>query len=156
MHTGQIYRCNRTGRNDGCTTWLWCHSEKPQQAGEMGQPGPHEDTEGKHRAMHTGRNSSTHQHVLGSKQLENSLEKKDLWVLWTTKLTMSQWCTLVANQAVGFPSCSGQNVSSRSREEILPLCSAVGTPLECCAQLCASQNKTHIDVDTGGNPAKGH
>lgn len=133
---------------------VWCHSEKPQQAGEMGQPGPHGDTKGKHRALHMGRNNPTHQHMLGSQKLESSLEKEDLWILWTLKLTMNLWYTLVTNQAIGFPSCSGQNVSSGSREEILTLCSAVGTPLECCAQLCASHSKT--DIDIGGCPAKGH
>ncbi|RMC10474.1 hypothetical protein DUI87_13279 [Hirundo rustica rustica] len=83
--------------------------------------------------------------MLGSKQLESSLEKKGLCILWTSKLTMNQWCTLVANQAIGDPSCSGQNMASRSRE-ILPLCSAVGTPLECYAHLCASQHRTDSGV----------
>lgn len=79
----------------------------------------------------------------GVQTVGKNLEKKDLW---TSKLTLNQWCTLVANQAIGFPSCSGQNMSSWSREEILPLCSAVGTPLECCAHLCASQHRTDIDI----------
>lgn len=64
----------------------------------------------------------------GVQTLESSLGKKDLWVPWSSQLTMNQWCTLVANQTTGFPSCCGQNVSSRSREEILPLCSAWGHP----------------------------
>lgn len=111
----------------------------------MGQPGPHEDTKGKHRTLHTGRNNSMYltcwgpnagkqlgeEGPVGAMELPADHEpmvhpcgKPDHWIpqlLWAERVQQVQG---------GDPA---------------PLLS-VGTPLECCAQLCASQNKTDIDT----------
>ncbi|NXT21486.1 NOL4 protein, partial [Syrrhaptes paradoxus] len=65
---------------------------------------------------------------------------KDLGVSVDEKLNMTQQLRLQP----GKPTMSwAASVTSKSREVILPLCSAPVTPhLECCIQLCASQCKT--------------
>jgi len=53
--------------------------------------------------------------------LESDFTEKDLGVLLNTKLNMSQPCNLVAKKADNLLSCIRQNITSKSREMILPL-----------------------------------
>ena len=83
-----------------------------------------------------------HQYRQGVDLLEGSSAKKDLAVLVDSKLPMSQQCALVAQKANEILGCIRRRVSSRSREVILPLCSAlVRLQLECCVQFWAPQFK---------------
>lgn len=73
--------------------------------------------------------------LMEDSQLESSLAKKELGVLVDTKLNMNQLDGPTAKKGNGIFSCMGQSIASRSREVILPLCSALVRPhMECWAQ----------------------
>jgi len=79
-----------------------------------------------------GQGNPQYQYRLEDEEIESSLDNKDLRIL----VDMSQQCVLTTQAANRVPGCIKSSVASRSREVILPLCSAlVRTHLESCVHL---------------------
>ncbi|KAK4808554.1 hypothetical protein QYF61_009857 [Mycteria americana] len=102
------------------------------------------------KVLHLSQGNTQYQYRLGDELFESSPVEKDLGILVDEKLDMSWQCMLTAqkaNRILLLMGCIKRSMTSRMRELILSLCSALVRPhLEYCVQLQSPQHRKDMDL----------
>ena len=124
-----------------------CLPEGPWQAWEVGCENFMKFNKAKCKVLHLGQGNPKHKYRLGREWTESRSEDKNSGLLVDDKLTMTQLCILIVRKANHILACIKRNVTSRSREGILLLYSAlVRHHLESCVQLWSPRHKKDMDL----------
>ncbi|GAB0181643.1 mitochondrial enolase superfamily member 1 [Grus japonensis] len=98
------------------------------------------------KVLHLGQHNQRAQYRLGSVWLGSSVAERFLGVLVGNKLTMSQQCAAAATKANQMLGSICRGITSRDRDVITPLYSAlVRLHLEYCTQFWSPQFKKDVD-----------
>ena len=99
------------------------------------------------KVLHVGQGNPKHSYRLSREWIEISPEEKDLEMSVDKKLNVSRQCALAAQKANCVLGCIKRGVTSRSREVILPLYSALLRPHpEYCVQLWGPQYRRDMEL----------
>ncbi|GAB0181628.1 mitochondrial enolase superfamily member 1 [Grus japonensis] len=98
------------------------------------------------KVLHLGKHNPEVQHRLGSTWLESSSVERGLGVLVDNKLNMSEQCAAAAKKANRMLDCINKGITSRDKEVIITLYSALVRPhLEYCVQFWSLLYKKDVD-----------
>ena len=99
------------------------------------------------KVLHLGQDNPKHRYRLGGERHKSSPEEKDLGVSIDERFNMSRQCALAAQKASHILGCIKGSVTSRSKEVILPLYSALVRPhLEYYVQFWSPQHKKNMEL----------
>ena len=99
------------------------------------------------KVLHLGWGNPWYQYRLQDEGIDSSPEEKDLGVLVHEKLDKSLQCVLAAQKAHCVSGCKKQRMTSRAREVILPLYSALERlHLEFCVWLWSPKHRKDMDL----------